>query len=414
MIFLFQFACSFITGIITDKIGNAKPVLTFLMFSTFIVLLSMLLTPNINSTSCILQTYLNNSDLSEHRKNLSSCYMNCFLNYRKNISDEENFNANSMIKNVSRIDNKIEDRQSACIFHKISLTNSSFDSSGDDCCSACVNSTKAICVQERNGCFIVVYVILILFFYSVYSTTYRFMNFTAVSLAEKNDSDFGKEYAVAKSADLLFIIITAFVLNTDKSAGSEINFNPVIWIASGIMFCACLTLFATSVPILPPGKNLMKKSFDLIRDIDTLAFILFVFVAGNGSAFYFTFHLVFLETLNAPSTLIALHSVAIVLYGLLLVLTSKWWLKKFEANEIFVLGLLFKGVNFVANSYIYNPWWTLIIDISVAFASDLYWVAVVENTWSKAPVGLAATYIAFTGTVQNGIGMFISIKAFNK
>lgn len=408
MIFLFQLACSFITGVITDKIGNAKPVLMFLMFSTVIVLLSMMLTPNINSKSCLWQNYLNNSDLSVHGGNFSSCYMNCSLNYRKLVSDEENFNSKSMIKNISLIDNKIDDRKSACNFYS-SLTNTSLDSSGDECCNVCANSTKTICVVERSGFLIVVYFILILGFYSVYSTTYRFMNFTAVSLAKKNDSNYGKEYAVAKSADLLFVIITAFILHSDKSSGAEINYDPVIWIAIGVMFCACLTLFVTSVAILPPGKNLMKKAFDLLKDIDTLAFILTVFVAGNGVAFYFTFHLVFLETLNASSTLIALHSVAIVFYGLLLLLTSKWWLKKIGTNKIFGLSLLFQGINYLANSYIYNPWWTLVIDISVPFAYDLYWVAVVEHSWSIAPVGFAATFIAFTGTVKNGLGMFISI-----
>lgn len=100
---------------------------------------------------------------------------------------------------------------------------------------------------------------------------------------------------------------------------------------------------------------------------------------------------------------------AIILYGCPILLISKWWLKKFGSDTSFVLSLLLYAFNCVAYSYIFNPWWSLIIDISKAFTHDLFWVAVVMHCWNAAPVGFGATLNAVTGAVHFGIGMFKNV-----
>lgn len=383
------------------------------MVSTSIVLVSMCLTPSINSTPCILQEKnVNKSDLSEHISNFSSCYANCLLNNKNDLQHVENLSSNYVFENISTIqllDLKSNNSKTLCHFSYFPATNISLHISSNDCCNACVNTTRDDCVSEGEVYLVVIYAILILAFFSVSNAAFRFMDFTSISLAEKSDSHYGKEIAVALCGSALFTIITAFVLNVENSPESKINYNPVIWISAGLIFCAFLALSITKVPILPPGKNLLKNALTLLRDRDILAFILLVFVAGNGFAFTFTFRLVFLKTINASSILVSLHSVAIILYGCPILLTSRWWLKKFGSDTSFVLSLLLYAVNCVTYSYIFNPWWSLIIDISKAFTHDLFWVAVVMHCWNTAPVGFGATLNAVTGAVHFGIGMFINL-----
>lgn len=169
-------------------------------------------------------------------------------------------------------------------------------------------------------------------------------------------------------------------------------------------FVLLTVLYKLEVQIRPPGKNMWRKSLNLLKNPDIITFVFVLIVLGTAWNFNKNFLFWYLEGMNSPSFLLGLINSISALYGLPFLIISHWWVKKIGTTNMFLLALLGYVASGVGYSLIYDPRMALLIEVSNIFTYHLLWVAVVVYCHSIAPEGLAATVISTAGGIHFSIG----------
>ena len=106
MIFLVQLLLAYFSGIIADKLGNAKPVLLFQTFGTVAIVIGLLLAPDVRDKAC-LELDMNATCFSDfsNATNLDHCRLVCSTNNSYNFLDKYAYESNNVtITSTKRTD----------------------------------------------------------------------------------------------------------------------------------------------------------------------------------------------------------------------------------------------------------------------------------------------------------------------
>lgn len=406
--FLSQILCASVSGIIADKIGNSKPMLIFHMFATATMIVSLLLTPNMKHDTCKeRKIYFNSFDELENVTNVSgNCTYTC-----DGVQDEE------IISETATLD--FHNITVSCLLPKYfngnlsgekytphfnSLKTFVHDNDTVNCSLSCLIS-QTTCL-EKDKILLIIYVFFTFSFLTFWTTIYRFMDITIMSLTKEHGSNYGHERIFAMISETTVAIMVAFGMDLIDSYAilPENKYDIVYWTCAALMILAVIASYNIKAKIEPPGKRLTSKALILVKNIEVIVFLVVMFIAGSVHCFYWSFNLLFLENLNAQKFLFGLNNACFSLCAIPGLITSKWWLKKFGTNVIFLASLLFYSINGFGYSFLYNPWLSLILEGTRGFSYHLFWVAAVQHSHNVAPVGLVSTVTAVSGAIHFAVG----------
>ncbi|KFM63074.1 Major facilitator superfamily domain-containing protein 6, partial [Stegodyphus mimosarum] len=163
-------------------------------------------------------------------------------------------------------------------------------------------------------------------------------------------------------------------------------------------------IYKLKVQINPPGRNMWRKSLNLLKNVDVISFICILFVLGTTWNFTKNFTNWFLVELNTPGILFGLIPAVNGMYGIPFLMTSKWWVQKIGSPNIFVLALLGYVCSAIGYSFLFNPWYSLLLEATSVFTFHLLWVTVILHSHKIAPEGMTATVISTAGGIHFNIG----------
>lgn len=406
--FLSQILCASVSGIIADKLGNSKPMLIFHMSATATMIVCLLLTPNMNQDTCEEQKiYFSSFDDIERTVSDSG---NCTYICDGNNNNEEIYNETSKLdfRNITFsyhfpkfFDGNLSEEKYTSHLNSLKTF---FHNATVNCSLSCfIPQTNCL---KRDKILLIVYVILTFSFLTFWTTIYRFMDITIMSIAKEHGSNYGHERIYAMISEAVVAIMIAFGMDFIDSYAilPQNKYDIVYWTCASLMTLAVIASCTIKAKIEPPGKRLTKKALTLVKNIEIVVFLVVLFIAGAVHCFYWGFNLLFLESLNAEKLLFGLNNACFSLCAIPGLLTSKWWIKKFGTNAIFLASLLFYSINGFGYSFLYNPWLSLILEGTRGFSYHLFWVAAVQHSHDVAPVGLVSTVTAVSGAIHFAIG----------
>lgn len=257
--------------------------------------------------------------------------------------------------------------------------------------------------DNRNGLLIITLVLYVLFS-STYSNVFRFMDVTAMSLVEEHDSDFGRQRFFSIGGILVISPIAGVLVDTWSPDGEERNYLPAFYFFISLTIILLAVLYKLQVRIKSPGKRMFKKAIFLLKNPDVISFVCVIFLLGTAWSFTKNFMFWYLEGMNSPSVLIGLIPAVSSLYGLPFLVTSRWWVNKIGAKQIFIIAFLGYVINTTGYSFLQDPWYSLILEVTNIFTYHLLWVAVIVHSHELAPEGLTATVISSAGSIHYHLG----------
>ncbi|XP_035219887.1 uncharacterized protein LOC118192967 [Stegodyphus dumicola] len=426
-----QFLGTTLSGIIADKLGRSKPVLVGNLVITMLAVASLLMMPGMNIESCDGQPFTLECDERESDKliatttcgkeenvTIKSCNLDCSKNSTQYcygdslmcriLQDEEEFHNFSLSLHM----NSSAKLKQECSYNVNTLiyNNTAYSwCQGPHkmkCMALCEVFTDEKCARDRalRWELVVANMVIYIIFLMGYTTCFRILDVTSMSLVKEHNSSFGRERFFSILSTLIFSSLSGYIIDLSTPTASENNYASTFYCFIGLSLLTLAITYKLKVKIEPPGENMWKKSLILMRNTDIIIFILVLFVLGTTWNFTKNFTNWFLEDLNAPAILMGLIPAMNSLYGLPFLLTSNWWVKKIGASNIFIIALVEYCGNTVGYSFLINPWFTLLLEVSAVFTYHLLWVAVIVHSHEIAPEGLTATVISVAGAIHYSVG----------
>ncbi|XP_055936333.1 major facilitator superfamily domain-containing protein 6-like isoform X1 [Argiope bruennichi] len=427
-----QFMGTILSGVAADKIGRSKPVLVANLVLAIVFLSGILFIPRLNVPSCASQPInlkchpqqfdrlitKTSCDVVEDIIEVNSCDVQCPENVTEHCDGQnlicEILAGSEMQRNFSlsihvKGSYKARDR---CYYNVSSMYHENATYSWCNvphkmnCRVSCIVDSGVNCIDEGDNrdALLITTMALFILFQTAYSNCYRFMDVTSMALVKEHNSDFGHERFFSICGILVVSPIAGYLVDATTPKGMEKNYLAAFYLFMVTVLIILVVVYKLEVRINPPGKKMWRKATYLLKNPDVLSFTLVIFVLGTAFCFTKNFMFWYLEGMNTPSFLIGLIPAVSALYGLPFLLTSRWWVNKIGATQIFILGLLGYVVNSIGYSFLKDPWYALILEAMNIFTYHLLWVAVVLHSHELAPEGLTATVISTAGSIHYHIG----------
>lgn len=254
------------------------------------------------------------------------------------------------------------------------------------------------------------YLIIRVFHQVAVGLSYVLLDTTTIMLAERHNSNYGRQRFWAILATGVFSPICGFVIdhvsyNVDEY-GKKINdYSPAFHFFNVL---TALTLFKASmlgVEIAKMEINVWGNVKPLLKSANVWIFLFSVFIMGSCWGFLESFLFVHLQkNLHAPNYLLGLTVTVGAFIGLPFLYGSDWFFKKVGAVELLLLALVTYFVRLVGYSLLDNPWWCIPYELMEAFTLHLMWVATVRLAYQISPPGMLATMQAVVGGLNFGVG----------
>ncbi|KFM80402.1 Major facilitator superfamily domain-containing protein 6, partial [Stegodyphus mimosarum] len=427
-----QFLGTAVSGVIADKLGRSKPVLVGNLIITLLAVAGMLLMPRMNPESCNQQPlnlkchYLefdrliarSACDIEEDIIEVTSCSVQCPENvtqycFGRNLICEilarnqefGNFSLSIHVNGTFKIKHK-------CFYNVHTLTHKNITYSWCNvphkmyCRINCSYFSEEKCNREGKSRWklLIANVVLFILFLTTFTTCYRIFDVTAMSLVKQYNSDFGHERFFSILGVLIFSPVAGYIVDANTSPGEEKHYASAFYCFIGMCIIILAIIYKLDVQIMPPGKNMWKKILNLLKNADVISFICVLLVLGTTWNFTKNFTNWFLAELNTPGVLFGLIPAVSGLYGLPFLMTSKWWVQKIGSPNIFILALLAYVCSAIGYSFLFDPWYSLFLEVTSIFTYHLLWVAVILHSHEIAPEGLTATVISTAGGIHYSIG----------
>ncbi|XP_035219871.1 uncharacterized protein LOC118192957 isoform X2 [Stegodyphus dumicola] len=427
-----QFLGTTLSGIVADKLGRSKPVLVGNLTIALLVVAGMLMLPRLNPESCNPQP-LNLKchyqefdrliarsicDIENDIIEATSCSVHCPENVTQYCSGQnlicEVLTSNEEFENFSLSIhlNGTFNRKQKCFYNVHALTHKNTTYSWCNvphkmyCKITCTYFLEEKCNREggSRGKYLIAHMVLFILYLTTVTTCYRIFDVTVMSLVKEYKSDYGRERFFSILGILIFTPLAGYIVDASTAVGSEKNYATAFYFFIGMGILTLALIYKLKVRINPPGEQMWRKTLNLLKSVDVISFMCILFVLGSTWNFTKNFANWFLVELNTPGVLFGLIPAVSGMYGLPFLMTSEWWVKKIGSSNIFILALLAYVCNTIGYSFLYNPWYSLLIEITSVFTYHLLWVAVILHSHEIAPEGLKATVISTAGGIHFTIG----------
>lgn len=253
------------------------------------------------------------------------------------------------------------------------------------------------------------YLVIRIFHQVAVGLTYVLLDSTTLVLAERHNSNYGRQRFWAILATGLFSPICGAVIdqiskNRDPSGAIIYNYDPAFYFFNSL---TAITLFKATkieVEVAALPKNVWSDVRKLLKSANVWIFLFSVFIMGSCWGFLESFLFIHLEKLSAPTFLLGLTVTVGSLIGLPFLYGSEWFMKKVGATRLLLLALVVYFIRLIGYSLLENPWWCIPYELMEAFTLHLMWVSTVRLAYQISPPGMLATMQAIVGGLNFGVG----------
>lgn len=423
---VFQLLGASLSGVISDKIGRAKPVLFFHISSTILVSVIFLLLPPLTFDGKVHQFQLHSSDNDSIPRLIAETWCNaskisdeentCKLYYSTNTNfnskEEHCFSFNSMKNNavspMKVVDNNANVFGSITVcYHEIGSIKPS-NISYTFCNFTNCKFLEKECTSKIGKCsnwdsktilLFSVYALLITIHYMSHSCVFRFLDVTSISLTAEHNANFGKQRVLSIVGALIGPSLIGYVLQVTSGKDKNYSLAFVFYISFTIL--SALASWNINIRVREPEQEMWKAVLRLLKKSENVAFIFVLLVLGTSFNFMIIFSNWYLEDLGASKLLLGLLTPLSSVFALFSLYTYKWWLRNIGEHNLFILALVGYAFFNVSYSFIIEPWYAVLIGVVVyTFSYHLLWVAVIQYAHTLAPDGLYATVIVMAGVLH--------------
>ncbi|CAL1291265.1 unnamed protein product [Larinioides sclopetarius] len=413
-----QCLSNLVSGTITDKTGRSKPVLMANLVIFLVISLVFTRMPQVkecNRGKIRLQCSdgdlisRNSCHVLENRSGNVSCSAIKSINGRGSSDIECRKLSNISYFDIFMKRNESRNDSITCLYN-IRLQNYSTGLIG--LCEEQCNSFEFDCMlKESPDCnsnraiWIVIYGILINILYFSHTTTYRLFDVIVTDLTNAHNADFGRQRVFSIIGSLTGPPVTGYILH--QTGDKEYS---TVFLSSAI-FAALSALSLSIVDVKPnkPARRMWKSTLELVTNLDVCLFFLMIVIMGSAYGFQITYSSWYLQDLGASDLLLGINRGAAGLYGLPFLYSSRWWVDKIGHRSLFILGLLGHALYFFSFALLKEPWYVLIIQLTIVVTYHLFWVTTMLYIVETAPEGLQATARILAGCLHFSIGKIISI-----
>ncbi|GFR25518.1 hypothetical protein TNCT_146761 [Trichonephila clavata] len=420
----FQLLGTVLSGIITDKIGRAKPVLNIYFAIFLLSSVCLVIMPNVNecneetlnlqcyneeiphfTTASSCQTFKNNSEIFScsitdlRNASLNDDQMNCTY-FTELTNLEVNINKNTL-RNV----------EDMC-HYKVNFKNYSAITScvAKDCASLemkCVNNNFSRC-NTNVGLWMIIYGILISILNLSHTAIYRLFDVVVVDLVTEHNNDFGRQRVWSILGSFCGPPLAGYILHQFAFSGNQKIYFLAFVCSIIFSISSVASICFVDTPTNKPAKKMWKKSLQFVRKLEVFLFIVLLLVAGSSYGFQAVYVSWYLQEIGASDLIIGVSRGMNGLYGLPFLYSSKWWISRVGERKIFVLALLGHAIFCFSFSLMLEPWFSVVIEATSILNYHLFWVAVMQYVTKIAPDGLQATLKVMAGSLHFNIGRLIS------
>lgn len=164
--------------------------------------------------------------------------------------------------------------------------------------------------------------LLITLYFMSFSSVFRFLDVTAMSLTAEHNADFGEQRVWSVVGSLIGPSLAGYVLQV--TSGNEKNYSLAFVFYISFTLISALASWNIKVIVRAPGKRMWKKTLVLMMKIDNLAFIPVLLVLGTSFNFMVIYSNWYLEDLGASKVLLGLLTPLSSVFSLFSLYTSKW------------------------------------------------------------------------------------------
>ncbi|XP_015908921.2 major facilitator superfamily domain-containing protein 6-A isoform X2 [Parasteatoda tepidariorum] len=401
-----QIGGTLLSGIIADKIGRSKPVLSANLAITVLTMIGIMLIPSPKYINCNVQTEYNSSsnnnvtnmkcDVGQLEENL--CYKQCINESSKNYSDQTTIKKGST--SFEHVMNETIEIQNLCRSKNFTMCKCN-ESNGTLCSTVCPSEPDTKCYDEsQRSTLSKVTILLYILWMTAYSNSYRICDVTTMHLVTMHNADYGRQRLFCMVGNVIVSVLAGYLVKITTPIGGEKNYSTAFYLFISLISFCFLVVYKLDVQVKPPGRKMKKNAAILLKNPDILVFAFVVLILGTSWNFTNKFIFWYLEEMQAPSVLLGLIPAIGALYGLPFLFTSEWWMKTIGTTKFFIIGLLGYVLYCIGYSFLKDPWMSLLLESANIVTYHLLWVAVILKSHEMAPEGLTATVISAAGSIH--------------
>lgn len=175
------------------------------------------------------------------------------------------------------------------------------------------------------------------------------------------------------------------------------------WSYAGLMGLGLLV--AVRIPVRRHvGATLHSNVRIFLSSPHWLIFLVVIFCGGMALSMISNFLFIYLRELGANKVTLGLALTFATLSELPIMFFSNHLLRRWNAQQLMRVALLFYAVRALAYSFILTPWVALLIQLLHGPSFSLMWVAGISHADEIAPLGLEATAQGLFSGVMLGVG----------
>ncbi|OQV12199.1 hypothetical protein BV898_13541 [Hypsibius exemplaris] len=150
--------------------------------------------------------------------------------------------------------------------------------------------------------------------------------------------------------------------------------------------------------------SLAKVSLWTLLTADVVLFWSGIFVNGACTGMLYGYLTWYQSELGASSLLMGITIFAQCAFETPMMATSGWVIGKLGYHGCMLMALVSFGIRFIGYSYLVDPWYILIIEVTHAFGFGLFYANMSCFAFDKAPPGATGTLQGILGATYEGIG----------
>lgn len=217
--------------------------------------------------------------------------------------------------------------------------------------------------------------------------------------------EFGKQKLWYSIGWALVTMLTAYIIEITNTT-KEVDYSYGFFMMIPFVIFDIIALLNTNLKKRPTSMNILKDIIKIFRRPHPFFIVFVVCLVGMLSGLQWSYKFWYLEDMGANKLLFGLCTIVSCFFGEVPCLfLSGYIIKSIGRDNSMCLALLAFSAWFLAASYIYNPWWILLMEWTQGPCYGIFYAAMSSFAKITAPAGTEATMQTILGATFYGLGV---------
>ncbi|KAK3883647.1 hypothetical protein Pcinc_012057 [Petrolisthes cinctipes] len=233
-----------------------------------------------------------------------------------------------------------------------------------------------------------------------------FQGATMAILREFN-GDYGLQRLYANLGAIVMTPFSGYLIDVFSKMNGTQDFRPAFFLFFVLKTAAALVILTMNLDFRMPSSQVTKDVKVLLRNPEVLTLLMVMLITGTFFGLLDTFLFWLLQDLGAKKSLMGITVTVGTVAGIPILVASKSIIRKLGHANTIVLSLAFYVIRMIGYSYLTNPWWCMPFETLECFTVSLLGTAAVLYTDVLATPNTIATLQGMAMGIHHGIGRAI-------